>query len=290
MQCIPRDPLLLFGGMRKLLWEIASRTPGFKGKAALFAALSRPGKPAGVVVSRQGVRFRLWGHDLNEWYIATQRLHSEDVSCCIDRVLSGRTEPVLWDVGANIGAVTLPFLLRHPTARAVCFEASAEVAGRLLANIALNPQLARRCSVVLLPLMEREAPAEFFVSSETFNSGVGGLGVSRNRSGSPVRTYGITGDAALSAWNLPAPDLIKLDVEGFELEVLKGLSGVLARSKPSVIFEHSMYRFRERGIASNDVVVAHLRGCGYEICHLDATRKLEPADLTRDCDLLALPG
>jgi FkbM family methyltransferase len=276
--------------MRKLLWEIASRTPGFKGKARLFAALSRPGGPAGVVVSRHGVRFRLWGHDLNEWYIATQRLHSEEVSTCIDRMASRRTDPVLWDIGANIGAVTLPFLRRNPTARAVCFEASAEVAGRLLANISLNPQLAGRCDVVLLPLMERQAPTEFFVSSETFNSGVGGLGVSHNRSGSPVRTYGITGDAALSAWNLPTPHVIKLDVEGFELEVLKGLGGVLAKSKPSVVFEHSLYRFKERGITSTDVVVSYLRGCGYEIYHLDGARKLEPTDLTRDCDLLAVPG
>jgi FkbM family methyltransferase len=276
-------------GMRKLLWEIASRTPGFKGKSRLFSALSRPSKPAGTVVSRQGVRFRLWGHDLNEWYIATQSLHSEKVSACIDREASRCTDPVLWDVGANIGAVTLPFLKRHPNGRAVCYEASAEVAGRLLGNISLNPELASRCDVVLLPLMEREAPTEFFVSSETFNSGVGGLGVSHNRSGSPVRTYGITGDAVLSMWDLPAPQVIKLDVEGFELEVLKGLGGVLAKSKPSVIFEHSLYRFRERGIASNDVVVTHLRGCGYEIYHLDGTRKLDHADLRRDCDLLALP-
>lgn len=191
--------------MRKLLWEIASRTPGFRGKFRLCAALARPKGPPGTVVTRNGVRYRLWGHDLNEWYIATQNVHSDRVTACLDRLSSGVAAPVLWDIGANIGGVTLPFLQRNPSARAVCFEPSPEVAGRLLANLALNPALAKRCDVVLLPLTDRHGPTAFFVSSETFNSGVGGLGVSHNRAGSPVRTFGLTADEMLETGGLPPP-------------------------------------------------------------------------------------
>ena len=191
--------------MRKLLWELASRTPGFRGKARLFAALSRPKTPSGTKVTRSCVRFRLWGHDLNEWYIAAQEVHSDQVTACLDRLSRDVAAPVLWDIGANIGGVTLPFLQRNPSARAVWFESSPEVAGRLLANLSINPALAKRCDVVLLPLTDRHGPTTFFVSSETFNSGVGGLGESHNRAGSPVRTFGLTGDEVLEAGALPPP-------------------------------------------------------------------------------------
>jgi FkbM family methyltransferase len=276
--------------MRKLLWEIASRTPGFRGKFRLCAALARPKGPPGTVVTRNGVSYRLWGHDLNEWYIATQNVHSDQVTVCLDRLSSGVAAPVLWDIGANIGGVTLPFLQRNPSARAVCFEPSPEVAGRLLANLSVNPALAKRCDVVLLPLTDRHGPTAFFVSSETFNSGVGGLGVSHNRAGSPVRTFGLTGNEMLETGGLPPPTVIKLDVEGFELETLKGLAGTLTRMKPAVVFEHSLYRFKERGIGEVDVVVRHLESCGYSVFHLDGVQRVGSADLSGDCDLLALPN
>lgn len=276
--------------MRKLLLEIASRTPGFRGKLRLFAALARPNGPPGTVVTRNGVRFRLWGHDLNEWYIATQNVHSDHVTACLDRLFSGVAAPVLWDIGANIGGVTLPLLRRNPSARAVCFEPSPEVAGRLLANLALNPALAKRCDVVVLPLTDRHGPAAFYVSSETFNSGVGGLCASHNRAGSPVRTYGLTGDEVFEAGGLPAPTVIKLDVEGFEMETLRGLTRTLKRTRPAVVFEHSLYRFKERGISEVDLVVKQVESCGYGVFHLDGVRRVGPEDLARDCDLLALPN
>jgi len=275
--------------IRALLWSITASTPHFKGKFRLFSALSRPGRPPGLVVTRGGARFRLWGHDLNEWYIATQRNHSSNVSDCLDRLAASRVPCVLWDIGANIGGVALPFLRRHAEARAICFEPSPEVAGRLLANLALNPDLAARCEVVVTPLADRDGATRFFVSSETFNSGVGGLGLSHNRGTCGVRTVCQTGDTAALASELPPPTLIKLDVEGFELEVLNGLVQTLKCHRPAIVFEHSLYRHRERGYAANDVVVSRLRQLEYEIWSLDGSRRVTDDELGSDCDLLALP-
>ncbi|MEO0682228.1 MAG: FkbM family methyltransferase [Pseudomonadota bacterium] len=47
----------------------------------------------------------------------------------------------------------------------------------------------------------------------------------------------ITGDSAVEALEIDAVALIKIDVEGAELEVLRGFSATLARHGPAVVFE-----------------------------------------------------
>jgi len=50
----------------------------------------------------------------------------------------------------------------------------------------------------------------------------------------------ITGDAALSEVGIDKIDLIKIDVEGYEKPVLKGLRKTLQASRPIVVFEISI--------------------------------------------------
>jgi FkbM family methyltransferase len=272
-----------------MFWKVGTALPAFRGKSRLLSFLARPRRPAGIDVCRQGVRYRLWGHDLNEWYVASQPSHSTDVSDCLDRMATRGSTCVLWDIGANIGGVALPFLRRNGDARVVCFEPSPEVGGRLMTNLGINPELASRCDVVTCPLTDRDVPTRFFASSETFNSGVGGLGESHNRRATPFRTMGVSGDSVVEVWDVRPPTIIKLDVEGFELEVLQGLTKTLKRHRPAIVFEHSLYRLRERGSACLDVVTGHLRRHGYEVYRLDGSGPIGLADLDRDCDLLALP-
>jgi FkbM family methyltransferase len=254
--------------------------------------MCRPDGPSGVVVTRHGARFRLHGHDLNEWYVATQRAHSSEVSACLDRLCaapSDRKACVLWDIGANIGAVTIPFLVRNHAARAVCFEPSPEVAGRLLENLRLNGSVHGRAEVISVPLGERDGPVDFFVSSEPFNSGVGGLGESHNRAAQPIRTVSVRGDAVPGGWKVPEPTIVKIDVEGFELEVLRGMHRILRDQQPAVIFEHSGYRIRERAGRSASDVCDFLETAGYQVFDLSGTQSIRGAELSSDCDLLALP-
>jgi FkbM family methyltransferase len=277
--------------MRSILWRIARGLPLFRGKSRLFALLARPSQPLGVVIRRPDGAFRIHGHDLNEWYLATQESHSPEVAACLDRLTAASASispPVLWDIGANIGAITIPFLCRNPSARAVCFEPSPEVTGRLIGNLALNPSATNRATVVTSPLASGDGVIKFYTSSETFNSGAGGLGSSHNRCVTPIFVHGVRGDTAIATWNLPIPTVIKIDVEGFELEVLQGMHHTLTTHRPAVIFEHSLYRLREHPGRAATAVSQFLHSLGYEICDLSGQRPISNEALNGDCDLLAV--
>ncbi len=52
-----------------------------------------------------------------------------------------------------------------------------------------------------------------------------------------VMVQAITLDEILSGFNIKRVDFVKIDVEGAELEVLKGLSNTIEKQRPSIIVE-----------------------------------------------------
>lgn len=86
---------------------------------------------------------------------------------------------------------------------------------------------------------------------------------------SKVATKLRTLDSILSADNFPSPDLIKLDVQGYELEVLKGASTALATAK-AVLMEVTILELYQKNPILSDVT-AFMREQGfraYDICSL----------------------
>ena len=171
---------------------------------------------------------------------------------------------------------------------AVLFEPSAEVAGRLIRNIASNPNLCSRTTILNIALSDSEGLNNFYVSSETFNSGVAGLGHSSNRHEFAVGVQTYTGDGLVEKKMQPPPQLIKIDVEGFEFEVFKGLKNTLLQYHPVIIFEHSLYRLRERNL-SIDAVTGFLESLGYAIFNQASNKLIVESDLNNDADFIARP-
>lgn len=276
----------MFNGFRKLVWDVSSKTGTFKGKERFVSLISRPDSLGFVTVNRDGVWWLIQGHDLNEFKIAVRKQHSPLILDTLKNEINNHKYRVLWDIGANIGAISLPLLKQFDGLKSVLFEPSAEVAGRLIRNLANNPDILPRSIIMNIALSDNEGLTSFYVSNEPFNSGTAGLGFSHNRFQFPVGVQTYTGDSLIASEKCPIPDIIKIDVEGFEIGVFKGLRKTLMNHRPTIIFEHNIYRLKERGLA-HDEVTRFLESLDYAIFRLSDNGPVTFADLDKDADFIA---
>lgn len=141
----------------------------------------------------------------------------------------------LLDIGANIGAICLPFASRRPDARVVAIESHPEIFQTLVKNVEAN-QL-RNVDVVHAAAGEYRAHIEVPVPSIARHANVGAGSI-----------YD-TGFATTRVPMLPIDDLappktrlVKIDVEGFEPRVLEGAQKLLTEIRPCWLVEISRHR------------------------------------------------
>ena len=135
---------------------------------------------------------------------------------------------VFCDVGANVGNHSLYALLFLEAAQAVVFEPNPDAYTLLLANLALN-RVADRADLSHLGCGLSDMAAEGMVLDLRDNN----LGATRlvvGNGGIPVRT----GDAMLAGRRV---DFIKMDVEGMEMQALRGLEATIDACKPAIFLE-----------------------------------------------------
>ncbi len=271
---------------RKCIWKLSSLLPSFRGKERVVSILSRPIGGSSIKIQRQGIIWSLHGYDLNEFSIAVRKNHSPSLSGKIEEILDKENISMMWDIGANIGAISLPLLFAYPKLNIAMFEPSPEVAGRLITNFVNNPLLNKRGQIFNLALSNADGLSDFYVSSEFENSGLAGLGGSLNRFTCPVKIQSYKGDTLIETGMAKTPQLIKIDVEGFEYEVFSGLERTLRAHKPIIIFEHAIYRLAERNQA-RELVAELLQSFGYKIYRIEDGSLIKPADLEGDADFIA---
>jgi FkbM family methyltransferase len=279
--------------VKTLLGALASRTPAFRGKTRLVRRLDRL-LGAGPVpeVERAGVRWRLDTSEIIQFGIFYHGGYGRAVIEALARHATlGHRPLVLWDVGANLGAVSLPLLARLPSLRVEAFEPSPTVLDRLRRQVALNPRLAERLRIHPSALSDTDGLGTFFESNSRTNQGIGSLVQMHNTeaTGRPVAT--VSGDGLIARGEAEIPDLLKIDVEGWELHVLHGLAGTLRAHRPLVVMEYEGYRHAGAGRSLADFQ-AFFTDCGYSrLGALDARGGFEPlgARSRESADLIALP-
>jgi FkbM family methyltransferase len=146
-----------------------------------------------------------------------------------------KTGATFFDVGANVGFVTiLAARLVGPSGRVVAFEPVPENVAAIRENLALNG--IDWVDVRQTAVGRAAGSASFIVSDVSAFSRLASVNVpSGARESIEVVVSSI--DELMSAGGLPAPDVVKIDIEGAELEAIEGMRHTLGEHRPVLLCE-----------------------------------------------------
>ena len=137
---------------------------------------------------------------------------------------------VVYDVGANVGIYSLLGSLRAgPSGRVYAFEPLERNLQYLRRHISLNN--VQNCTVLAEAVCNEEG-------THSFSAAACDSSMARLSPDGEIRVPSTTLDSCIyGAKRLRPPDIIKIDVEGAELEVLEGSHRALSHFHPTVLLE-----------------------------------------------------
>jgi FkbM family methyltransferase len=153
-----------------------------------------------------------------------------------DFAASIEADDVVWDVGANLGVFSLLAADRAVDGRVVAFEPFEPTARRLQENVELSDPAAP-VDVVDVALWNETGWTEIGIDRAELGTQTPTLDP---RPGQEViEAVQVVGDELVDEDQQPAPDVLKVDVEGAELPVLDGLERTLNDCRLVYVEDHS---------------------------------------------------
>lgn len=155
--------------------------------------------------------------------------------------LKDRSQPVIFDVGANIGTFATWMATTFNQGRIYCFEPQRLIFQMLCGNMAINNF--DNCYVYNMGLGSTNTRIEIqepnYYTAEDF--GIFSLVEDKIRSKSGISSVVeiMTIDTFVELHKINRLDYIKIDAEGMDLDVLKGAENSLKRFMPTLFVEHS---------------------------------------------------
>ncbi len=222
-------------------------------------------------VKRRGI---LWELDLVEgidFSIFIFGLFEKETSQAIRRLVTNNS--IIIDIGANIGAHTLPMAkLVGKKGKVYAIEPTKYAYSKLTKNLLINKSLSKRVQSDQIMLINNDGKGKvkdlysswpLSVRSKDEKRHSVHQGVLRSISGAEENTL----DSYVSINNITSLDLIKLDVDGNELDVLSGANNILKNLRPVIIMELAPSQYDNQ----NDFlkVVDILMSAGYRYYSLD---------------------
>jgi FkbM family methyltransferase len=172
------------------------------------------------------------------------------------------------DVGAHIGYYSLKMArVVGPNGHVIAIEPNARTVRQLQDNI--RESGAKTITVQPVACSDAEGSIELFVAPRA-NTGETSLSrKNASKEGSSVESYRVRArplDAIIRESGVSRVDVIKIDVEGAELLVLKGARETLTRYHPLLIVELVEDQLKAMGASSLEII-SLLRSIGYEPRH-----------------------
>lgn len=202
-------------------------------------------------------------------------------------MLQQRLQPgsIFIDAGANIGYFSLLAAKQATQGRVIAIEPVSATYKALKENIALNKFT--NIEALNLAVGDKEEIRTIYLS-DTANTGMASFQQPYNYAGETETVNTVTIDNLVEKLQLPKVDMVKIDVEGNELAVLKGMTQTIEKCKPTILLElnpHTLLRF---GHTPADVL-SFITSLYYEpfiLSEKESPVKLDTTIITDTADLL----
>jgi FkbM family methyltransferase len=196
--------------------------------------------------------------------------YEDDLHALSEGILRDKKDGIVLDIGANLGSYCIPLAKKHPHIKFEAFEPQRIVNYQLCANIIINGL--ENVNSYEVGLSDKEEVIELVMPDYTVEGNIGAFSIDKEVRDNEYEcsSKGVTDElqlTTLDALGYENVKLLKIDVEGHELEVLKGGTETLkANNYPPIIFEawtwKSWYQERRKEL------FAHLHDLGYNIIEL----------------------
>ncbi|WP_246988373.1 FkbM family methyltransferase [Halorientalis marina] len=158
-------------------------------------------------------------------------LHGE-IEVLSEIIESLESDNVFYDVGANVGLHACFAGQITTSGSIVAIEPHPKSAKRLKENLELNNITGEVCEYALAS----EYDTAVLELSEDRAGAVGSVEMDERENGTNVEIDLVPGDNVIRSDEIPAPDVMKIDVDGGEMEVLRGLEDTLRNQSCRLIF------------------------------------------------------
>jgi FkbM family methyltransferase len=222
---------------------------------AVHAGRALLGRTDRQIATRDGVTYDLDLSQGIDFAIYLGNIYERQTRAALRRLV--KPGSLVLDIGANIGAHTLSLAqLVGPAGRVLAFEPTDYAFRKLSRNLELNPKLAPRVTAHHCFLTGADAepvPSGIYSSWPLARE----AGLHAKHLGREMRTEAARArsvDSVLTEHPGRTVQLVKLDVDGFECDVLRGASRMLATMRPVFVMELAPYVLVERGASLEEML------------------------------------
>jgi FkbM family methyltransferase len=222
-----------------------------------------------------------------EWSILSTGKYEDEINKMIRISLTPGNNAL--DIGGNIGLQSIRMSQSVGAGGKVyAFEPLTYLQEKFKKNILLNCA----SNVTLFPyaLSDIEGEADFKINRNEWNQGA--FSLSSMSDGPEVERVIIKiADDMPEIQNLNSVDLVKIDVEGFEYQALRGLEQTLIKHKPRIIFEYDSNYWHATGQKIGDCYT-FLRSLNYALYQITVVgcELITNADIIVSGNLFCIPA
>lgn len=230
------------------------------------AALHRSFKNGIIWLHKEPIALYASPDNYIEWTLLSTGSYEPEIEKLI--ALSLRPGDVALDIGANIGLQSLRMARYVGEAGTVLsFEPLNHLQEKFRKNMSLNRF--HQVKLFTCALSDRSGEEEFTIDPEEYNQGTFSIGHTSGTGKKKQKVKILRGDDIPEITALPKLDLIKIDVEGYESDVLSGLTETVTKHKPRIIFEYDEQYWRTAG---RDIAALHafLSGLEYTFYQIES--------------------